>query len=119
VRYCLRRILDPGLVVFGADGHRYRLNKTISPEQLREFESVNAVTLPDDYKQFLLQAGNGGAGPYYGLMPLEECPIYGDLAKPFALTDEWEMPKDTPVEYSVPSEYRDGCLAVSEHGCGY
>lgn len=119
LRLVLRRLLDPALIVFGADEHRYRLNPRITTDQLRDFEALHGVTLPDDYRQFLLEAGNGGAGPYYGLMSLENCPVYGDLARPFALTADWEMPGDTEPEYRIPSAYRDGCLAISEHGCGY
>jgi hypothetical protein len=80
LKLILRRVLDPGLVVFGADEHRYRLRPPVSIEQLRDFEKLHGITLPSDYRQFLLQAGNGGAGPYYGILPLEESPVYGDLA---------------------------------------
>lgn len=114
-----RRLLDPWCIVFGADEHRYRLNPRISIEQVRDFENTHSVSLPSDYRRFLLEAGNGGAGPAYGLYPLEETPFYGDLAKPFGLTEEWEMPANTPVEYRVPDEYYDGCLAISELGDGY
>lgn len=29
------------------------------------------ISLPEDYKLFLTQVGNGGMGPFYGLLPLE------------------------------------------------
>jgi SMI1 / KNR4 family (SUKH-1) len=119
LRLLFRRLLDPGLGVFGADAHRYRLNPPVTIEQLRDFESLHSVTLPSDYRQFLLEAGNGGAGPYYGLLSLDASPVYGDLAKPFALTEAWSMADCKEPEDEVPSAYRDGCLAISEHGCGY
>jgi hypothetical protein len=40
-------------------------------ETVVQFEKHHNITLPDDYRRFILQAGNGGAGPHYGLLPLE------------------------------------------------
>ena len=34
------------------------------------FERQHSITLPEDYREFLILAGDGGAGPYYGLEPL-------------------------------------------------
>jgi len=88
-------------------------------KELRTFEEFFSVTLPSDYRQFLLEAGNGGAGPYYGLLPLSGAFVYGNLAKPFALTGEWDQSDCQEPEDEIPETYRDGCLAISEHGCGY
>ena len=56
--------------LFGATVHHYQLNPPASEGLLREFETRNEVSLPADYRQFLLQVSNGGAGPYYGLYEL-------------------------------------------------
>jgi hypothetical protein len=114
-----RLIFDPSLSSFGSSKHRYRLNAPISVEELREFEAFFSVTLPDDYRQFLLEAGNGGAGPYYGLLPLSGAFVYGDLDKPFALAESWDQSDCQEPEDEIPARYRDGTLALSEHGCGY
>lgn len=36
------------------------------------FESEHDITLPPDFQWFLKLAGNGGAGPYYGIFKLDQ-----------------------------------------------
>ena len=50
--------------VFGENGHDNELNPVLSEEELTQFEAVHGIRLPQDYRQFLLRVGNGGAGPY-------------------------------------------------------
>lgn len=57
---------------FGVSKHQFRLRPPIVEAELVAFERRHAVILPDDYRQFLLLAGDGGAGPYYGIEPLSE-----------------------------------------------
>lgn len=64
------RELDPDLQQFGALIHEYRLNPTLPEQALAAFEHEHRLTLPVEYRLFLAQVGNGGAGPYYGLVPL-------------------------------------------------
>jgi len=63
---------DNKLEVFGADSHKYKLNPVINPKELDEFESLHKVRLPEDFRLFLMELGNGGAGPYYGIYPLKK-----------------------------------------------
>ncbi|GAB3985098.1 hypothetical protein GCM10029978_096790 [Actinoallomurus acanthiterrae] len=70
-----RRVTDlarmPGASgVFGHHGHRFELEPVLRPDELAELESQLGVTLPDDYRQFLLNVGCGGAGPAYGVFPV-------------------------------------------------
>ena len=58
---------DPQLKVFGASTHRYVLNPCLSEEQVRESESRYGIDIPEEYRNFLLFMGNGGAGPAYGV----------------------------------------------------
>ncbi len=58
------------LASFGASRHGHRLAPRIELEELIRFEASIGARLPEDYRAFLLQIGNGGAGPYYGLEPL-------------------------------------------------
>ena len=68
---------DFWLKVFGARSHRYKVGRCLTPEEIREFEDGYDLKLPDCYRSFLLEVGNGGishagsaAGPFYGIYPL-------------------------------------------------
>lgn len=63
---------DPQCTLFGAAKHKYSLNPKKTPLELESFEAQHNLTLPQEYRDFLIQLGNGGAGPYYGLFSLEE-----------------------------------------------
>jgi hypothetical protein len=61
-----------------------QLEPVLSNAEVREIETQIGIRLPDEYRSFLLQAGNGGAGPHYGLCPLRKTgglwEMDGDLA---------------------------------------
>lgn len=63
------RDIDSGFEIFGSSSHEYQFNQVISEKDLIEFEQNNNCILPGEYKEFLLEIGNGGAGPSYGLFP--------------------------------------------------
>src|SRR5260221_8063999 len=80
------RDADQELSLYGAHQHRYRLGPPLADGDLRRFERQHRMSLPVEYRAFLLQAGNGGAGPYAGLFPLEAALINageGLPARPF------------------------------------
>lgn len=89
-------------MVFGSAMHNYQLNPPIPVSTIEEFEARNGITLPGDYRLFITQIGNGGAGPYYGLFPfgeLEEGLSWekkgdgvGDVSQPFAHVEAWNLP---------------------------
>ncbi|MEU8135841.1 SMI1/KNR4 family protein [Streptodolium elevatio] len=62
------RAFDNG--VFGALGHRFRLDDPLTPEGLADLEARTGVSLPEEYRGFLLHVGAGGAGPAYGVFPV-------------------------------------------------
>lgn len=68
--------VDSERTVFASDTHQYRLNQVIPIEQVKRYEETYHVELPEEYKFFLTKVGNGGAGPYYGLYPLEKAELY-------------------------------------------
>ena len=70
-RLDLLRSLDKNFSVFDAKEHQYAFNKKISESEISEFEQQYKITLPEDYRAFILHFGNGGCGPYYGLFKLE------------------------------------------------
>src|SRR6185503_8101468 len=116
------RAADPKYKLFGAETHKYRLGPTVSERELTEFESRHGISLPEDYREFLRTAGNGGAGPFYGVFPLgmfdgagdelepwrEGDGIVGVLSAPFPLVDEWNLPAERlepPELLSEADEY--------------
>jgi hypothetical protein len=98
----LDRLHSKGNVIFGADSHRFKLNGVLAEDAVLAFEQRHRVRLPEDYRQFLIQVGNGGAGPFYGVFPLgfvddnfdlrewqENDDLVGSLGEPFAFDQAW------------------------------
>ncbi len=132
--------LDRSLHAFGAEKHKYKLNKIKSERELTNFEKEHKITLPTGYREFIKQIGNGGAGPYFGLEPIENG-IYADLdyknadhlndlSKPFPHTQHWnldfgEVTSENEDEYFrkkdkeyFQNKWTNGILRVSNFGCG-
>jgi uncharacterized protein (TIGR02996 family) len=66
--------------------HKGRLNPVLSEEELVAFERQYRITLPEEYRTFLREVGNGGLGPGDGLSPLAEAAEHSptpDLDRPF------------------------------------
>jgi SMI1 / KNR4 family (SUKH-1) len=129
---------DPGLKRFGASRHRYRLGPTLTETAVRRFEAMHEISFPPSYRTFLLEVGDGGAGPYYGLfrhdgseenwkprrLPCQYEP--GSLARPFPHISGFSIPDPVPpcaVHPSAAADGEDPCwwngsITVSEIGCG-
>ena len=116
------RATDADLKQFGAEHHKYQWNPPASLKEIEKFEKETAISLPDGYRNFLLQAGNGGAGPFYGLFSLEQ--VKGWLS--------WQVePGETP--YLAPGtdpdslkdlgdrdhDWRRGCIPIESQGDTY
>jgi hypothetical protein len=134
------RAADPSFQRFGASTHRYELNPVLKPEAVAAFEANHGIRLPEDYKEFVLTVGNGGAGPYYGIYPLllegnvdhrlrERNHI--DLTSPFPHVaawdessmdainwDEGERPDDETLDAYLHPRHISGALCISQFGCG-
>lgn len=141
----LLRQRDSSLKLFGARKHKYLLNPVVPREVIREFESRHRVILPEGYVAFLTALGNGGAGPFYGLEPLENV-LFDDLdykrpdslldpSQPFLHTEAWNMEFEPTVsieedeaEYARQREMfettyygkaqTNGVIAICNYGCG-
>lgn len=93
----------------------YRAGAPIEEDRLRAFEEAQGITLPDEYRAFLLTAGEGASGPDYGLVTLEHAikergeTIYG-------LADPFPVPASTAdlLDFAV-----GGILPVAYGGCSY
>jgi len=125
------RELDPECnATTSAFHHRYKLNPIASVELVEAFEQQHQITLPEEYRAFLLQLGNGGAGPDYGLDSLREWAPWGTLNQTFPHTQCWSPyeqdpcpPVDLPQGRSFEGEswkrLWDGCLEIGGAGCDF
>lgn len=109
------RTADAELKQFGAKDHQYQWNPPAALAEVEAFERDLGVTLPEGYRDFLLQAGDGGAGPFYGLFSLEQ--VRGWLGWPLE-------PEKLPVLRPGMSEaegcgkenWKRGCIPIESEG---
>jgi hypothetical protein len=94
---------DVSRSVFYSEVHDYKLQPPIDKKLVFDFESATNIILPLDYRYFITEIGNGGAGPNYGLYPFQ-LDRFGNepaewtrnfevevLAKPFPHRDSWNL----------------------------
>lgn len=107
--------------VFGSVAHDYKVEPPISLSIIEEFEARHGIRLPDDYRCFITEIGNGGAGPYYGLFPFgqqddelswKEGDLIGDVAQPFPHVEAWNLPvsfwdQEPDITSDTPPEEED------------
>ena len=112
----------------GATGHHFVLNPPAAESDVAAFEAARGISLPEDYRDFLLLVGNGGVGPYYGIAPLsapdewfeEESAWPGFTASPCPFVYEqvtgpnWRqcLPKND-------SDWGRGSIHVCDQGCTF
>lgn len=75
---------DPGLRRFGAAHHCYALAPALAAAELTALELRLGAALPDDLRGFAAEVGAGGAGPGYGIVPLDRAVDYVVAAPPGA-----------------------------------
>jgi SMI1 / KNR4 family (SUKH-1) len=100
-----------------------KLLASLSETDLAMFEQERGVELPADYRAYLLQIANGGAGPpEYGLGSLGSLPSdyrlpAPDLSKPFPFTRSWvwEDGETSPEGQQDDTHY--GVLILGTDGC--
>src|SRR5262249_21660661 len=118
------RHADPGLEVYGASSHRYRLNPPLSEREVRAFEERARISIPEEYRAYLLELANGGAGPDNGVLPLD---LNVDVAAwqldvPFPFSTELareviSRPKGQRFLEGFADEL-PGYMDLSDGGCG-
>ncbi len=119
-----------GFKTYGANKHRFILNRPLPIEEIERFEQRHSIKLPNDYVEFITKIGNGGAGPGNGLHPLEKWnhdlnSIGQDFLKtPFPHIENWNIKGDLGEKHeNVENEYFNnrhvtGAIRVSDFGCG-
>ncbi|MCK0161376.1 SMI1/KNR4 family protein [Allomuricauda sp. F6463D] len=132
--------------VFGAGSHKYEMNGPISISKIIAFEQYYSVQLPECYKSFVLQIGNGGksflnsgSGPYFGIYPFgqnlddliyknvenhlkKECALYPNIT-----WTEWDKMTDPFYEEDITDEDYNrlngtlygGILPLGSQGCSF
>jgi hypothetical protein len=90
---------DPGLRRFGGARHRKARAAALPPAALAALEDQLGAALPDDVRDFAAEVGAGGAGPGYGVVPLDRVAAYVVAA-----------PANAPWTRALP---------LVDLGCGY
>ena len=78
--------------LFGSELHRFQISPCLTGSELGELESAYGISVPTEYRNYLLNFGNGGAGPGYGVVP------FGPPAEPkttSAATISFQLKDDT------------------------
>lgn len=138
----LRRARQADLRPFGCEAHGLRLRPPLAPEAVAKVEARLGVDLPAEYRAFITRVGDGGAGPAYGLFPLETALARSDagrvpdlLRTPFPHRAHYDPDRDPAVlryydraDAGAVAEdeadlydlrLRAGTLALCDEGCGY
>jgi tetratricopeptide (TPR) repeat protein len=90
-------VIDPERTAFGSRGHDYALNARAREAEVEAFETKWGRRLPEDYRRFLIELGNGGAGPGYGLFPLGRAHSGHDIVA----YDDWGFDLRAPFPHEV------------------
>ncbi|MGN9908454.1 SMI1/KNR4 family protein [Phytohabitans sp. LJ34] len=128
--------------------HGYRLREPVDTATLDRAERAIGAPLPEGYRHFVSAVGDGGAGPYWGVVPLGEalerledgltalgrdCPLSADVdfGELTGQPDDWDAhvarlesdPSyqehyDRLSETYVASPWVDGRLPLVDYGCG-
>lgn len=134
--------------VFGSDSHDFKLFPPLPASAVSQFEERHKIKLPDGYRRFITELGNGGAGPYYGLFKLGEMDhnfnhkpwkendgFVGVLSEPFPHTEAWNDLPPYPEEQDDEAAYEaeldafdeiywnskqvNGAIPICHQGCAY
>jgi hypothetical protein len=136
---------DKNFEVFAANSHEYVVGKVVENDDILKFEKDYEVSLPECYKAFLLNVGNGGksyqksaAGPGYGIFPLgknvaefvndnpenwlkQNCSLYPNMSDDFwkELNNKIDEDiSDEGFEYEL-GKFFSGILPLGTEGCTY
>lgn len=120
------RDLDPDFKIAGVRSHQYKLKPCLTEAEISAFENEHQIQLPADYRNFLLEMGNGGAAPSNGIVPLSAyfdlVPDQADpenngtfLSSEFPHNEHWNPKPDS--DYTAMKQVQ-GSIAIADEGCG-
>ncbi len=117
-----KKLADPNFIAFGAQQHQYKLRNPIDPRQLLKLEKQFKINLPKEHRQFLLNVGDGGAGPSYGLYSLKGAltgkdPIYKKYDGFYWDDGQPDKVFAKPTHIFDESSNGNGILILCQHGC--
>jgi hypothetical protein len=108
------RQLDRRCQVSGATHHRHHFGPPVSPQVLAAHEARHGYQVPPDLRAVCVVAGNGGAGPFQGLVPLDLTPTPpAGLSRPFRPPGP---PGDGPYRRAAPGAADDAGVDAALDG---
>ena len=117
-RVAILAALDPQCRAFGANKHRYQLRPVLAGAELEALEARLGCTLPAQYRRFVSEIGDGGAGPFYGIHPVAATRAT-ELGIPFERPVAVPLELDEDEEPGVWWKWTDaGLLFLCDVGCG-
>lgn len=128
------RSVDSTFKVFGSEHHKYELGRTITENEIIAFEQKHRISLPFDYRSFILRFGDAACGPFYGLLTIEKG-VYDlpqnirdsdiiMLSNPFRFISPWNRESiigdvDFQEDEYDDVKWCDGMLRICHAGCGH
>ncbi|MCH5583800.1 SMI1/KNR4 family protein [Shimazuella sp. AN120528] len=120
----LARDADLNFQVFGSSDHQYQVNQPIPKKEIEKFERSNNIKLPEEFRLFLTEIGNGGAGPYYGIIKINPDRSLFYLSQPCKVKrnmsdQEWTELMDKEADGDSEETIFTGMLNIGTQGCTY
>ena len=114
------KAIDRQCQAFGSKTHRYVLRPVLSLAEVERVEQRLGVRLPEALRRFYLEAGDGGAGPNYGLLSAASLRDYHANHQYPGIEKIREAAEDPSEDYfEAPKEALAGLVVVIEEGCGH
>jgi hypothetical protein len=111
------RNIDKKFSIFGSSRHKYKLNRTLTQQEISQIESDNNIVLSKEYKEILKHLGNGEAGCGYGLEKLNLKKIHPPYIGTKQLLRDWEDPNKIECDM-VDLDKISGYIKLFDYGCG-
>ena len=112
----------------GVEAHEFRVRRRFTEARAARLERDNGITLPADYRGFLIHIGDGVAGPHRGIFRFgwievfganDPCirlkrGLFGILSNPFPFTEPWNDLSGQPNPGDAEMSHEEPQLAAFE-----